>query len=291
MLASNSPNVRCRPIEDSDIDAVVDCLRRGFPYRLRTYWVRALQRMSRRAPIEDFPRYGYLLECSGRVVGVLLVIYSRAGEGGEAIRCNLSSWCVDQEFRGYAVVLHAVAVKRKEVTYINVSPAVHTRRAIEAVRFKRFCDGQIIFAPILSAWRPGVRVVAFAPDAPEAALLPENEREILAEHAELGCRALICVKDGVAHPFVLQRRRAFHRLIPCQQLIYCRGMDEFVFFAGPIGRYLMWRAWPLFLADANGPAPGLVGRYFAEYGPKYFKGPLQPRLGDLAYTELTILGP
>ena len=68
-------------------------------------------------------------------------------------------------------------------------------------------------------------------------------------------------------------------------------MDEFVFFAGPIGRYLLWRAWPIFLADANGPTPGLVGRYFAEYGPKYFKGPLQPRLGDLAYTELTILGP
>jgi hypothetical protein len=291
MLASNRPDVRCRPIEDDDMDAVVDCLRRGFPYRLRNYWVRALKRMSKRPAIEDFPRYGYLLESSGRVVGVLLVIYSRAADAGEAIRCNLSSWCVDEEFRGYAVVLHAVAVKRKEVTYINVSPAAHTRRAIEAVRFKRFCDGQIIFAPVLSAWRPGVRVVAFTANAPEAALLSENEREILAEHAELGCRALICIKDGVAHPFVLQRRRAFHRLIPCQQLIYCRGMDEFVFFAGPIGRYLLWRSWPLFLADANGPVPGLVGRYFAEYGPKYFKGPFPPRLGDLAYTELTILGP
>ena len=80
MLASNRPDVRCRPIEDDDIDAVVDCLRRGFPYRLRNYWVRALKRMSRRPAIEDFPRYGYLLESSGRVVGVLLVIYSRAGE-------------------------------------------------------------------------------------------------------------------------------------------------------------------------------------------------------------------
>jgi len=248
--------------------------------------------MSERATIEDFPKYGYLLETSGEVVGVLLVIYSLgAGTTGETIRCNLSSWCVDKAFRGYAILLHTVAVNRKEVTYINVSPAAHTRRAIEAVRFKRFCDGQMVFAPILSTQRPGVRVMTFAADAPESAGLTQTEREILAEHAALGCRALVCVKDGAAHPFVVQRRTAFHRLIPCQQLIYCRSMDEFIFFAGPIGRYLLWRAWPLFLADANGPAKGLVGKYFAEYGPKYFKGPVPPRLGDLSYTELPILGP
>ncbi|WP_246731614.1 hypothetical protein [Methylocapsa sp. S129] len=248
--------------------------------------------MSKRPAIEDFPRYGYLLEAPSGVVGVLLVIYSRrTGAAGESIFCNLSSWCVDLEFRSYAVVLHAVAVKRKDVTYINVSPAAHTRRAIEAVRFKRFCDGQIVFAPILSTWRSNVRVAAFAADAPESTLLSESERAILAEHAALGCRALVCVKDGVGYPFVLQRRAAFHRLIPCQQLIYCRSMDEFVFFAGAIGRYLALRAWPIFLADANGPVLGLIGKYFAGYGPKYFKGPVPPSLGDLSYTELAILGP
>jgi hypothetical protein len=51
------------------------------------------------------------------------------------------------------------------------------------------------------------------------------------------------------------------------------------------------RAWPIFMADANGPVPGLVGKYLAEHGPKYFKGPVQPTLGDLSYTELVILGP
>jgi hypothetical protein len=68
-------------------------------------------------------------------------------------------------------------------------------------------------------------------------------------------------------------------------------MDEFVQFAGRIGRYLLLRTWPIFLADANGPINGLVGKYFADYGPKYFKGPVPPRLGDLSYTELVILGP
>jgi hypothetical protein len=292
MMAPERPDVRCRLIEDPDIPSVVACLRRGFPYRLKAYWTRALQRMATLTAIEGFPRYGYLLETSGRIVGVLLMIHSRrVGASGETIQCNLSSWCVDKEYRGYAAFFHATVVRRKDVTYINLSPAAHTRRGIEALGFKRFSDGQILFAPILSARREGVRVVPFAVDAPEAALLSESEREILTEHAALGCRALVCMKDGIAYPFVLQHRAVFHRLVPCEQVIYCHGMEDLVFFAGPIGRYLLLRAWPIFLVDANGPAAGLVGKYFAGNGPKYFKGPVAPTIGDLSYTELVILGP
>jgi hypothetical protein len=292
VLAAKKSDVRVRLIEDEDIPTVADCLRRGFPYRSRGYWVRALERMSQRSRIGDFPRYGYMLDTPDGPVGILLVIYSRhAGTTGESIRCNLSSWCVDKDYRFYAPLLHTVAVSAKDVTYVNISPAAHTRRGIEALRFKRFCNGEIVFAPALSAARRNARVVAFAADSAEAALLPDRERTILAEHAALGCRALVCVEDGVAHPFVLQRRTAFRRLLPCQQLIYCRSMDEFVAFAGSIGRHLLLRAWPIFMADANGPVPGLVGKYLAEHGPKYFKGPVQPTLGDLSYTELVILGP
>jgi hypothetical protein len=39
------------------------------------------------------------------------------------------------------------------------------------------------------------------------------------------------------------------------------------------------------VVDANGPIPGLVGRYSEARGRKYAKGPHVPRLGDLAYTE------
>jgi hypothetical protein len=39
------------------------------------------------------------------------------------------------------------------------------------------------------------------------------------------------------------------------------------------------------IIDSNGPFPCLVGKYFDEKLPKYFKGPDQSGLGDLAYTE------
>jgi len=43
------------------------------------------------------------------------------------------------------------------------------------------------------------------------------------------------------------------------------------------------------LIDSKGPIRGLVGRYRAGVAPKYFKGPISPRVGDLAYTEAVIL--
>lgn len=292
MPSSQRSEVICRPIDDDDIDAVVACLRRGFPERPRRYWRRALERMSQRPAIEDYPRYGHALIAEGKVVGVLLQIYSRRdAAAGAGIRCNLSSWCVDAEHRGHALMLHIHAVKRSEVTYLNISAAAHTLKTIEALGFRRFSEGQIVSAPILSSPRREVRVVAFGADGPEAALLTQGERQILAEHAALGCRALVCVKDGQAYPFVFQPRTILRRLVPCLELVYCREVGEFVRFANPIGRYLLFRGGPFCVVDAVERLPGLVGWFVSGRAPpKYFKGPAQPRLGDLAYTELVILG-
>jgi hypothetical protein len=44
------------------------------------------------------------------------------------------------------------------------------------------------------------------------------------------------------------------------------------------------------ILDANGPIAGLAGVYSEARGRKYFKGARQPRLGDLADTELAIFG-
>jgi hypothetical protein len=292
MSMSKRTEIVCRLIADDDVEQVIDCLERGFPERRRTYWTDGISRMSRRETIGDFPRYGYCLQTGERIVGVVLLICSRRGAaGGRAIRCNLSSWCVDKEYRSHALALHMMAVKRKEATYLNISPAEHTRATMEALGFRRFSNGQILFAPALSRAERDTRVLAFAAGAPEAMLLPQHERQVLAEHAAFGCRALICLKNGLAYPFVFQHRKIARGLIACPQLVYCRSLDEFVRFSGAIGRHLFFRVGPFCRVDAIAPVGGLVGGYFPEREPKYFKGPDPPGLGDLAYTELVIFGP
>jgi hypothetical protein len=101
--------------------------------------------------------------------------------------------------------------------------------------------------------------------------------------------SLLCVADDHAYPFVF-RRRVIKRFLPCAQLIYCRGIEEFVRFSGPIGRYFARRGIPFVMLDSNSRIPGLIGIYLDGMLPKYYKGPYRPRLGDLAYTETALFG-
>jgi hypothetical protein len=289
-MVSPVTGLRCRQIDEADIGAVASLLARGFPTHNRRFWLGAFARLTRHEPPPGLPKYGYLLESHGVVAGALLLICSTMRDGGAvATRCNLSSWYVDPAFRAYAPMLVARALRHKNVTYMNVSSAPHTRPIIEAQGFSRYCDGIFIAVPMLKGLFGGPRVELFeAPQQPHAEL-DSFDRQILLQHAAHGCISLWCVASGRAYPFVF-RPRMVRGSIPCAQLIYCRDVGEFVRFAGPIGRLLARRSRPFVIIDANAPIPGLFGWFSRDNMPKYFKGPQQPRLGDLAYTEHAVLG-
>ncbi len=108
----------------------------------------------------------------------------------------------------------------------------------------------------------------------------------MSDHAGYGCICVWCVTGGAAYPFVFHPEPV-KRVVPSAQLVYCRDIDSFFRFAGPLGRYLLARGKLLVRVDANGPPPGLFGRYSAGLNPRWFKG-VRPRLGDLAYTQLAM---
>lgn len=241
------------------------------------------------APPPSLPKYGYLLDSAGTPVGALLMICSKLPGAGEATRCNLSSWYVEPAFRTYAPLLVSQALRHKNVTYLNVSPAPHTWPIIEAQGFARYCDGIFVAVPLLNGLLGGERIKLT--DAAQRIRGEDSaEAEILREHAAHGCVSLWCTAaDGATYPFVFRPRLA-KRLIPSAQLIYCRDIADFVRFAGPLGRYLARRGLPLVVLDSSGPIPGLAGVFRYGSQPKYYKGPQRPRLGDLAYTEYALLG-
>ncbi|MCG6205613.1 acyl-CoA acyltransferase [Rhodopseudomonas sp. HC1] len=287
----NAPQVRCREIVEGDIEAVSDLLTRGFSGRTHDYWRSGLHRQRARDIPADCPRYGYLLETEGRPVGVLLLIYAPRGSG--LLRCNVSSWYVDPEFRNYATMLTSMAQKNKAVTYVNISPAVNTWPIIEAQGFRRYCAGMFVAVPLLSRAEPGMRVERITGDTGAVAGLPEAEFDLLRSHAGYGCLSLVARVGGQAMPFILLPKRMKHGRYPtpAMQLVYCRDVAEFVRCAGALGRALLWRGAPLVALDANGPIDGLKGLYSDSRGRKYFKGPNPPRLGDLTETELVLYGP
>jgi len=289
-MVSAVPAIRCRQIVAGDIPAVVKLLTRGFPNRNREFWLHALDQLTRREPPRDLPKYGYLLETNGEVIGAILMICSAMRVGDTLTpRCNLSSWYVELAYRAYASLLVSQALRHKEVTYINVSAAPHTWPIIEAQGFTRYTGGLFISLPALKGFSRGEKVQVSEANERAPAGVDPFEQEVLRQHAEHGCISLGCVTSERAYPFVF-RPRLVKGFVPCAQLIYCRDIADFARFAGPLGRHLARRGRPIVIVDANGPIPGLVGIFRRGSKPKYFKGPQQPRLGDLAYTEYAIMG-
>jgi len=277
-----------RQITDADIGAVADLLAEGFRRSTRQNWLNIFAKLSTHNTPSGFPKYGYLMESKGVPVAAILVVSSLMHMNGVArVRCNLSSWYVSPAFRSYGPLFISGALKSTDVTYINVSPAPHTLAILQVQGFSRYSDGQFLaFAtPFTPSGGARVELVTGELALPFGAA----EQELLRAHARYGCMSLWCAVGDEAFPFVF-RPRTLRGLLPCCQLIYCRNIQEFVRFAKPIGRFFARRGRPLIMIDANGPIPGLSGKYVDGFLPKYFKGAERPSLGDLAFTETALFG-
>jgi len=285
-----SVRINLREIDKADIREVVNLLTTGFrrDRRSHDFWMRALKRLSEHPTPEGFPQYGYLLECEGTSVGSILLIFSSIlVDGAKTIRCSVSSWYVEPAFRCYAAMLVSRALKHKDVTYFNITPRGHTHSILEAQGYVRYCAGRFLSIPMLNSSPYSCRVKAVASDIRPDEDLSASEIELLLAHLSYGCISLTCSSANGRHPFVFMPRKKLG--VPFAYLAYCRDLKEFVQFAGPLGRFLAGRGFPLVVLDSNGPVPGLVGSYSDGF-PKYFKGPVQPRLGDYAYSERVMFG-
>jgi hypothetical protein len=280
------PRVRFRQITDADVNDVVELLTRGFaPRRSRSFWQDVMARLAAHATPSGAPRYGYMLDDASAPVGVILLISSTMPTG--EVRCNASSWYVEPAFRTYASMLISQAISRKDVTYLNLTSQPHTRPILDAQGYTCFARDTFVAAlpPMVARW-PWARILPA--EATPRASFTSFERQVVRDHAGYGCTALWCETEERAYPFVFRSRTL--KGIPGAQLIYCRDVEDCARFAGPLARYLTARGRPLLLIDANGPISDLVGKYFVDKMPRYFRGPHGPRLGDLAYTEIAMFG-
>jgi hypothetical protein len=206
--------------------------------------------------------------------------------GTPRTRCYLSSWYVEPAFRGWATILAKRALSFKGVTYLNVTPTEDVREILRAQGYALFCEGRQAFAPALAWTSETAKVALFSPGPPREDGLEAFEIELLSRHADYGCISLTCATANASYPFVFQKGyRA--RIIPVARLVYCRDLNDLRRFAGPLGRFLLARGYPIVLLDTDQPIRGLMGIHSKKY-PMFFKGPDRPRLGDLAYSPRVI---
>ena len=287
-VAREREKVVCRAVEAADVPDVIALLSEGFPERGRDYWTRGFERLRDRPLPEGCPRYGYLLRAGSEIVGCLLLIVSLDCVSG-TLRANVSSWYAKPNFRSLAAMLVSVAFKRKDFTFINISPAPHTVPILEAQGYKRYAAGQFIALPALtlSAFRTRVRPID---KVGESVILPHEERALLERHVGYGALSLVCSTGDDHQPFVFLRRRLLGGRLPAAQLMWCRDVTAFQHVAGALGRCLLRHGIAAVSIDANGPLANLLGTYREGSGVKFYRGPNAPRLGDLADTEMAVFG-
>lgn len=277
-----------RQIQPQDRDGVIACLHRGFGERDLSYWGRAFDRLAARPCVRDLPRFGFAIEAEGRIVGVLLTLYVDGAAHEVGVRCNLAGLTLDPPFRPYAGKLVSHALADPTVTYTNVTPARSTWPALKVLGFRHFSGGQMVFVPLLTPARG--RITAFDRNSDAAAKLGDLERHVLAEHAALGCTALVWSHGEAVEPLLLTPKTIANGNLRCMQIVYCRSSQGVVCGAGALGRYLMRRGALFCLIDTSAPIRGLRGRYFPDRGPKFYRGPNPPAPGDLSFTEIALFG-
>lgn len=276
-LAAPKPvtqQVRCRQIADADLGGLAVLLAEGFPATQTGYWIKGFNRFRDLPAIEGVPRFGYVLESENGIVGVILLISSvRRGQ----IFSNLSSWYVAPEYRAHSTALISMATKHKHVTYLNISPAEHTWRTLEAQGFRPYSLGRSAIFPALHRTTGTV-----------SEIIPRDlpEHELLSDHAAYGCRSVICKQDGVDLPFVFKPRRLDRPPVRMMELIFSRDADAFALCAPALGRWALRHGALGIICD--GRITGFPSRYAAGKEPRFFKGPRVP--SDLAYTEKAIFG-
>ena len=288
MSEASAERVRRREILPADLPAVAELLDVGFPDRGLAYWLNALEALEARTSPQNYPQFGYVLEGESAIVGVILLIFTALGRTGQ-VRCNVSSWYVDPAYRLHASPLISGALRFKGVTYLNVSPAPHTWPILEAQGYERYTQGQFASLPVFSLSGFSTHVRSYDP-AQDDDFLPAEEAALLKDHRARGCLTVICKRDGVITPLVFLPRDVRPVGPVVMQLAYCRDTSDFTRSAGAIGRFLARRGVAIVLSDGEGPIRGLVGRFFKDRAPKYFKGADRPRLNDLSYTEAVLFG-
>jgi hypothetical protein len=277
--------LRSREIADGDLETLAKFLGRGLGYPSQ-YFLRVLNRLAEHPTPAGFPKFGCVLETEERIVGAILLIFSTIwSDDAPAVRCHVTSWCVEPEFRPYATLFFSKALRYPHVTYINISATPATRAIIKAQGFLQYSKGQFVAFPVLNVWSKSKenRVKIVAGDKNPNARFEPHDLDLLKAHSKYGCICLWCETPERAYPFIFHQRLS-KRFLPVVQLVFCRDIQDFVRFALPLGLYLAARGRLPVLIDSNGPIRGLVGKYIDGIQPRYYKGP-NPRLGDLSYTQ------
>lgn len=176
------------------------------PARPEAEW-RSLFRPGWRSPEEHV---GYALSEGGRLVGFVGLLFAMApvGERTEKL-CNVTSWIVEDRYRGEAITLLLPVRKARGLTVTNMSGEPHVREIFRRLGFGTLEASTAIMPPPFSpgAYRRPKDVRILTKPEEFSHVLPDIEMRIYEDHAPYARHLVALSGRGSCYGIFAVRRR------------------------------------------------------------------------------------
>lgn len=176
---------------------------------------------------------GFALMDGGRAVGMMAMAFSqRTVRGRPHPFCNLHTWWIHPDHRGHAITMLRPLLRMRDRTLTYLSPGDRVRALLRPLGFQPLDMQMRLLLPLWPA-----RPQADLDDALDG--LPDGARELAADHAPYGVRALV-VRDGARAGLVLYTHVERYRVRYCH-IHHVSDRDLFVAREGAVRAALMRR--------------------------------------------------
>lgn len=282
---SKSPVIR--PIEENDLEAVVDVMAKSFTRRSHQYFREGLDRLAARRVPDGGQPWGYLIE-DGGICGAVLSISSDHDYGEQRqTYTNISTWCVNPTHRGaLAKELYDTAGGPNHWVTTNLSAAEHTLKTLNKLKFRPQTTGQYI--ALANRKRPrGAYMLSLRESIREG--LTDCHVATMQNHAMRGCAVGCLATQDRLMPLIFLPRN-IRRVLSGWQLIYCEDMQYFIAHCRPVLPWLQRRGKMALIVDASADLPEFYGKFMAGKAAKFIRGADPLWDVDHSYSEMFYLG-
>jgi acetoacetyl-CoA synthetase len=229
---TDSPSCpQIRPAAPADIEPLCRLLDHGFIGR--GVPPGAWRRLFDYNWLDKKPDLGLVLTTGNEIIGFLGTIYAwRKIRGKEGLVCNLTSWYIVPEYRGWGGALFAASVRNEHVTFTTLTPGSIARQMCEAMGFARLNSRKLALPPLLhvNTLRGPAPLISFNSDTVRRSLDDEHRR-VFDDHAAYDCLQM-SLNAGSEKAFLVVKHRSVgsarlnglfrtNYKLPCSEILYC----------------------------------------------------------------------
>jgi hypothetical protein len=224
------------PIRDADLGAFAVFLQANLDPAIPVEaWVRAFQNPWAEAK----PNNGFMLRSGGQIVGGIGAIYADQTISGQRERfCNLTSWCVLDEYRSQSMRLAMALVTQEGYHFTDFTPIEVVRGALGFLKFREM-DRRFTLIPNVPRPRVGSAKAQVVSDADEIErILPREAVAVYRDHRHLPWLEHVAVGREGAFCLVVFKREPFAKL-PAATVLGVSAPELFARFQPALCSYLL----------------------------------------------------